>query len=69
MTEEIPTQDTYLNVRVDTLIDHDKQWHVDQVRECVTTLDVECILRMPIPMMEEPDKLVWSYTKSGTTTV
>lgn len=56
-------------VCVNSLIGPNKQWDEDIVRPVVTISYAEYILRIPIPIMEDHDKLVWPYTKDGVASV
>lgn len=50
---------------VNSLIDPNKQWDKDRVWLVMTCSNAKYILRIPIPIREEPDKLVCPYTKDG----
>lgn len=52
-----------------SLIDQGKRWDESCVRQCITTRDPNCILRIPIPMIEEHDKMIWTYTKDEVASV
>lgn len=62
-TGETPEKDNNAVVFVRSLIVMNKQSNKDQVWQYMTTSDAEFIIRIPIPITEEPDKLVWAYTK------
>lgn len=64
------TDDTQIQVvdqelRVEALIDSDMRWEENLIRQCITKSYAYHIIRIPIPLTEEPEKLIWPYKKDG----
>lgn len=68
-TEAISGHDVNDEARVSDLIEINNQWREDCVRHHVTALDADYILRIPLPMQANPDKLVWPQTKEENSTI
>lgn len=55
--------------RMSDLIGLNNQWREECVWHHVFASDLDYILRIPIPMHDEVDKLVWRHAKEGNATV
>lgn len=47
----------------------DQSWNESLIRSLFMPIDVEVILRIPIPNVPRSDQLVWHYDKRGLYTV
>lgn len=53
-------------LKVISLITMDgRSWNMFLLNELLLPVDVDCILRIPISMSEQSDRLIWHFSNSG----
>lgn len=46
-----------------------KEWDVQKLRHCVSGQEIKAITAIPLSKLDEPDKMIWHFSKNGSYSV